>query len=153
MNLIPYTARRFWSPFCTFDTVRSEIDRLFDRPILGDGDRPLLERTLAPAVDLYADDEKIIVKADLPGVEEKEIDVSITDHVLTIKAEKKQEREDKGENWHRIERSYGSFVRNLTLPEDVDVEKFTAKYKNGVLEVTAPRTENAKAKKIEVKVK
>lgn len=153
MNLIPFETRRFWSPFRPLDTLRREIDRLFDQPILGDGDQSFFERVFAPAVDLYEDDDKVVVKADLPGVDEKGINVSIVDNVLTLKGEKKHEHEDKGQNWRRIERSYGSFVRTLALPESIDAEKVTAKYKNGVLEITAPKTEKAKTKKVAVEVK
>lgn len=153
MNLIPYETRRYLSPFRTLDTLRREVDRLFDYPVFGDSDQAVFERVLTPAVDVYEDDSKIVLKTDLPGLEESEIDVSISRDVLTIKGEKKQEHEDKDQNWHRIERRYGSFVRTLTLPESVDADKVTAKYKNGVLEITAPKTEKAKTKKVKVEVK
>ncbi|MFH1739965.1 MAG: Hsp20/alpha crystallin family protein [bacterium] len=151
MNLIPYHTRRFWAPFRTCNPFTSELEKLFNSPIFGEGGQPM--RAFAPAIDLYEDDNKIVVKADLPGIEEKDIDVSVTDGVLTLKGEKKHEHEEKDGNWHRIERSYGSFTRSLALPDGVDHEKVAAQYKNGVLEITAPKSEATKPKTIKVEVK
>ena len=106
----------------------------------------------APAVDLYEEKGDIVVKAELPGMEKSEIEVNLTDHHLTIKGEKKKEEEVKEENYYRSERSYGSFVRSLELPADVRGDKVTANFKNGILEVRLPKTEEAKAKEIKVKI-
>ena len=140
MNLIPYQPSRFWSPSKLLRSFHDELDRFFNDTIFGEGDLSLFDRGFAPAIDVSEDDEKIVVKADLPGLEEKDIDVSIVDGVLTLKGEKKQEHEEKGRNWHRIERSYGSFARSIPLPASVNQDKVTAQYKNGVLEITAPKT-------------
>jgi HSP20 family protein len=106
----------------------------------------------APAVDLYEEKDDIVVKAELPGIETNNIEVKLTDHTLTIKGEKKKEEETKEQNYYRAERSYGSFVRTLELPKDVHADKVKATFKNGILEVRLPKTEEAKTKEVKVKV-
>ncbi len=106
----------------------------------------------APSVDLYEEKDEIVAKAELPGMGKDDIEVKIDDHQLTIKGEKKKEEEIKEENYYRAERSYGSFVRILDLPGQVQVEKARASFKNGVLEIRLPKTEEAKKKEIKVKV-
>jgi HSP20 family protein len=106
----------------------------------------------APVVDLFEERDDIVVKAELPGMDKDNIQVNLTDHTLTIKGEKKKEEEEKEENYYRSERSYGSFVRTLELPREVHAEKVKASFKNGILEVRMPKTEEAKAKEIKVKV-
>jgi HSP20 family protein len=106
----------------------------------------------APAVDLYEEKDDIVIKAELPGIDKNNIEVNLTDHMLTIKGEKKKEEEVKEENYYRSERSYGSFVRTLELPKDVHADKVKASFKDGILEVRLPKTEEAKAKEIKVKV-
>jgi HSP20 family protein len=106
----------------------------------------------APVVDLYEEKDDIVVKAELPGIEKNNIEVNLADHTLTIKGEKKKEEEIKEENYYRAERSYGSFVRTLELPKDVHTDKVKATFKDGILEVRLPKTEEAKAKEVKVKV-
>jgi HSP20 family protein len=106
----------------------------------------------APSVDLFEEKDDIVVKAELPGMDKENIEVNLTDHHLTIKGEKKKEEEVKEENYYRSERSYGSFLRTLELPKDVHADKVKASFKNGILEVRLPKTEEAKAKEIKVKV-
>lgn len=106
----------------------------------------------APAVDLYEEKDDIVIKAEIPGMDKDNIEVNLTDHTLTIKGEKKKEEEVKEENYYRSERSYGSFVRTLELPKDVHADKVKASFKNGILEVRMPKTEEAKAKEIKVKI-
>jgi HSP20 family protein len=149
-----------WRPF--MDVARWErdmermMDSFFDRRM-----RPWWpERWLrademeisAPAVDLFEEKDDIVVKAELPGIEKDNIEVNVADHHLTIKGEKKKEEEVKEENYYRCERSYGSFLRTIELPKDVKADKVKAAFKNGVLEVRLPKTEEAKAKEIKVKV-
>jgi HSP20 family protein len=110
------------------------------------------EREEAPALDLYEEKDDIVVKAELPGIDKNNIEVNLTDHTLTIKGEKKKEEEIKEENYYRSERSYGAFMRTLELPKDVHADKVKASFKDGVLEVRLPKTEEAKAKEIKVKV-
>jgi HSP20 family protein len=105
-----------------------------------------------PTVDVYEEKDDIVVKAELPGMDKDNIEVNLTDHTLTIKGEKKKEEDVKEENYHRSERSYGTFLRTLELPKDVHADKVKASFKNGILEVRIPKTEGAKAKEIKVKV-
>jgi HSP20 family protein len=105
-----------------------------------------------PIVDVFEEKDEIVVKAELPGIEKDNIEVNLTDHTLTIKGEKKKEEEVKEENYYRAERSYGSFLRTLDLPRDVRADQLKASFKNGILEVRMPKTEEAKAKEIKVKV-
>jgi HSP20 family protein len=105
-----------------------------------------------PIVDVFEEKDDIVVKAELPGIEKDNIEVNLTDHTLTIKGEKKKEEEIKEENYYRAERSYGSFLRTLDLPRDVRADQVKASFKNGILEVRMPKTEEAKAKEIKVKV-
>lgn len=104
-----------------------------------------------PEIDIVETDNDIIVKAEIPGVDPKDIDISIIDDTLTIKGEKKEEKEDKGKSYHRIERSYGSFTRTINLPSHVLKDKVEAKDHKGILEITLPKMEEAKAKKITIK--
>lgn len=103
-----------------------------------------------PATDIYERDGKYVVKAELPGMEEEDVDVSITGDRLTIKGEKKSETEVKEEDYYRCERAYGTFIRSIDLPSDADPDRIEANYDNGVLEVVVPKTEAAKPKKIEI---
>jgi HSP20 family protein len=106
----------------------------------------------APAVDVFEEKDDIVVKAEIPGMDKDNIEVNLTDHTLTIKGEKKKEEEIKEENYYRSERSHGLFFRTLELPKDVHADKVKATFKNGVLEVRMPKTEEAKAKEVKVKV-
>jgi HSP20 family protein len=105
-----------------------------------------------PAIDLYEDDNEIVVKAELAGMTKDDIQISFADNVLTIKGEKNKEEEDSGKNYYRAERVYGAFVRSLVLPAEVNPDKARAIFKNGVLEVHMPKTEAAKKKEIKVNV-
>lgn len=106
----------------------------------------------APVVDVFEEKDDVVVKAEVPGMDKDNIEVTLSDSTLTIKGEKKKEEEIKEENYYRSERSYGSFVRTLDLPKEVHADKVKATFKNGVLEVRMPKTEEAKAKEIKVKV-
>ena len=105
-----------------------------------------------PSVDLYEEKDDIVVKAELPGLDKDNIEVNLSDNRLTIKGEKKQEQEVKKENYYRSERSYGSFIRTLDLPREVQTDKVKAAFKNGVLEIRLPKTEEAKKKETKVKI-
>jgi HSP20 family protein len=106
-----------------------------------------------PDVDIAEEKDRIIVKADLPGMKQEEISVEVSDGILTLKGERKRESETKDAKTYRVERSYGSFLRSFTLPAGVDAARINATYKNGVLEVTLPKLAEAKAKQIKVEVK
>jgi HSP20 family protein len=141
-----------WRPF-EFDRIRREMDRLWDsflegRPTrrAGDGGEWL------PSIDVSETKSDLVIKAELPGMDAKDIDISMNNGFLTIKGEKKHEREEKDENYHLVERSYGSFTRSVRLPREVQSDKITASFKNGVLRVTLPKSEEAKKKEIKIKV-
>lgn len=141
-----------WKPFREVSRLRREMDRLWDE-FFGPGRRAFqpLEAEWVPAVDVAETPDKVVVKAEVPGIEAKEIDISLSGDVLTIKGEKKSEREEKKENYHLVERSYGSFSRSLRLPASVEADKIEATYKQGVLTVTCPKKEKVKPKAIEIK--
>lgn len=141
-----------WRPFREVSRLRREMDRLWD-DFFGPGRLGLrpLEAEWAPAVDVAETADKVVVKAEVPGMEPKDIDITLAGEILSIKGEKKSEREEKKENYHLEERSYGSFSRSLRLPAAVDAEKIEAKYDKGVLTVTCPRKEEVKPKAIEIK--
>lgn len=150
-----------WHPFADLTRWERDMERMMD-DFFDRGMRPWRpERWVrtegllnnAPALDVYEDKDDIVVKAELPGMEKDRVEVNLTDHSLTIKGEKTKEDEVKEENYYRSERSYGSFVRTLQLPTDVQAEKVKASFKNGVLEVRLPKTEEARAKTKEIKVK
>ena len=123
-------------------------DRFFDdlAPAFWGGER----EGLLPKLDISETAESIIVKADLPGIDVKDLDISVTDNVLTLRGEKKEECEEKAERFHRVERRFGSFCRSFALPGDVKTDGIEATYKDGVLRLTIPKAEGAKPKKIEV---
>jgi HSP20 family protein len=131
---------------------RREMDRLFDRFFEDWPSRLWPEGTQwAPSVDVSETPKEVIVKAELPGMDPKEIDVSVRGDVLTLRGERKKEEEKKGENFHRIERRYGAFTRSIRLPAEVDANKVSAEYKEGVLKINLPKTKEASVKKIEIK--
>jgi HSP20 family protein len=113
-------------------------------------EEPLAVRPWSPSVDIEEKDNEIVVKADIPGVSEKDLEVRLENNTLTLKGERKFEKEDKQQGYHRIERGYGSFVRSFALPAAVDADKVQAHYKDGVLTVTLPKTEAAKARKVKI---
>ena len=141
-----------WRPFREVSRLRSEMDRLWD-DYFGPGRRALrpMEEDWMPAVDVSETGDKITIKAEVPGMEAKDIEIAMVGDTLTIKGEKKLEREEKEENYHTVERSYGSFTRAMKLPATVDADKVEASYKNGVLTVVLPKKEEVKPKAIEIK--
>jgi HSP20 family protein len=139
-----------------FALLRREMDTLFDNFFRGFNMEPFESRmgVFSPKVDVNETDREIKISAELPGMDEKDIDVSLQNDILTIKGEKKEEKEDKGKDYYRMERSYGSFSRTIPLPVEVETDKVEAKFKKGVLSITLPKTPKAVAetKKIAVKV-
>lgn len=134
--------------------LRRELDRLTGalRPFELFGEAEGLA-AWAPAVDIAEDDTAITIKADLPEVDKKDIHVNVENGMLTIRGERKRDKEEKKKNYHRIERSYGSYERSFSLPEAVDKDKIAAECKNGVLTVTLPKRPEAKAKPAHIEVK
>ncbi|MBM4274293.1 MAG: Hsp20/alpha crystallin family protein [Deltaproteobacteria bacterium] len=141
-----------WRPFREVSRLRREMDRLWE-DYFGPGRRGLrpMEMEWAPAIDVSETADQVVVMAEIPGIEVKDIDISLTGDMLTIKGEKKSEREEKKENYHLVERSYGSFSRSLKLPAAVDADKIEAKYDKGVLTIACPKKEEVKPKAIEIK--
>ncbi len=109
------------------------------------------EAGFVPAFDVSETENELIVKAEVPGIDQKDIDINLSDGILTIKGEKKQEKKEENETYHTVERHYGGFSRTMRLPSDVDVDKVDATYKDGVLKIILPKADTAKARKIEVK--
>jgi HSP20 family protein len=139
-----------------FSLLRREMDSLFDNFFRGFDIEPFESRmgAFSPKVDVTENEKEIKISAELPGMDEKDIDVSLQKDMLTIKGEKKEEKEDKGKDYYRMERSYGSFSRTIPLSVEVETDKVEAKFKKGVLSITLPKTAKAVAetKKIAVKV-
>jgi len=135
-----------------FMDLQREINSLFDSFFEGRGlDFPRLERAFTPVVDVNETDEAIEVKAELPGMEEKDIEVMLDGHSLLLKGEKKREHEETEGGIHRRERSYGSFLRRIPIPVEVDEDKIKASFDKGVLNIKLPKTESGKARRIKVK--
>ena len=138
-----------------FEPFRQELDELFERffaePIEGSGGEVM--RAWAPRVDVEDTDREIIVKADLPGVDPKDVDISVTEGALVIKGEKKEKREEKGKNYQRTERFIGQFYREVPLPPGTDPEKITATSSKGVITVTIAKAPQAQAKKVAVQAR
>ena len=111
---------------------------------------PTLEREWIPAIEMYEEEDRYVVKAELPGMKEEDVDVSVADETLTIKGERKTENENNEEHYYCCERSYGSFFRSIALPSNVDGNKINAHYEDGVLEVNLPKAVEAKPKKVKV---
>ena len=147
MELVP------WRPFGEVSSVRREMDRLWNR-FLGETPfaRTFTEEWL-PSVDISETEDKLLIKAELPGLEAKDINVSISGDILTIKGEKKKEEEEKDEHHYCVERYYGSFQRSFQLPTGVQADKVEATFDKGVLKVRLQKVEEAKKREIEVKVK
>ena len=142
---------RALTPWTGLSTMKQEMDRLLDR--FWEGEFPQLPSmgTWAPALDVSETKDAIMVKAEVPGMDSTDIQLSLHDQTLTIKGEKKQEKEEKDEHYYRAERSYGAFVRTVRLPATVDGSKVMATFKNGVLAVTLPKAPTAKGTTIPIK--
>ena len=141
-----------WEPFREFTTLQDRMNRLF-RDTYGDGrDEALTTSNFAPPVDVYEDEHNITLKIEVPGIDEKDIDVRIENNTLTVHGERKFEKEEKEENFRRVERQYGSFTRTFTLPNTVDREKVQADYDKGVLKIQLAKKAEAKPKQIKVNV-
>jgi len=142
-----------WEPFREFATLQDRINRVFRDSYSGTGqDEALTTSSFAPAVDVYEDEHKVSLKIEVPGIDEKDIDVRVENNTLTVHGERKIEKEEKEENYRRVERQYGSFTRTFTLPTTVDTENVSANYDKGVLKITLPKKAEAKPKQIKVNI-
>jgi HSP20 family protein len=141
-----------WEPFREFTTLQDRMNRLFRETYNEGAEQPLTASNFAPAVDVYEDEHAVILKIEIPGIDEKDVDVRIENNTLTVHGERKIDKEEKEENYRRVERQYGSFTRTFTLPTTVDSEKVSANYDKGVLNVSLPKKAEAKPKQIKVSV-
>jgi len=143
-----------WEPFREFSTMQDRMNRLFRESYSPEGPQEALTTTtsFAPPVDIYEDERNITLKMEVPGIDEKDIDVRIENTTLTVHGERKIEKEEKEENFRRIERQYGSFTRSFTLPSSVDTGQVSAHYDKGVLKINLAKKAEAKPKQIKVNV-
>src|SRR5215467_5848750 len=140
-----------WDPFREFSTLQDRMNRLF-RDSYGEGQEALSTSTFAPAVDVYEDEHNVTLKIEVPGIDEKDIDVRIENNLLTVHGERKFEKEEKEENFRRVERQYGSFTRSFTMPNTVDTDSVQAHYDKGIMKIQLSKKTEAKPKKIRVNV-
>jgi len=142
-----------WEPFREFATLQDRMNRLFRESFDETGrDESLTASSFAPAVDVYEDEHKVTLKIEVPGIDEKDIEVRIENNTLTVHGARKIEKEEKEENYRRVERQYGSFTRTFNLPTTVDSDKVSANYDKGVLKIALPKKAEAKPKQIKVNV-
>lgn len=142
------TAMQMYRPWGLLGEFQREINQLFDPR----NDASVVTNDWVPAVDVREHKDRFVIRADLPGVDPKNIDVTMENGMLTIRGKREEEKETGGNGWHRVERASGSFYRRFSLPDSADAEKISAHTANGVLEVTIPKQERVKARKISVDV-
>lgn len=152
MNLMT-RKQNVWDPFQELNDLQTRLNTLFGRTVLrpGNGEESLAVADWSPAVDITEDDKEFLIKAELPGLKREEVKVTVDEGVLTITGERKSEKEEKNKKFHRVERSYGSFLRSFTLPEGADAAKVNAEFSEGVLNVHVGKSPKAQPKTIEVK--
>lgn len=141
-----------WDPFREFNTLQDRMNRLFRDSYSEGREEGLITTAFAPAVDVYEDEHNVTLKIEVPGIEEKDIDVRIENNTLTVRGERKFEKDEKEENYLRVERQYGSFTRTFTLPNTVETENVSANYDKGVLKIKLAKRAEAKPKQIKVNV-
>ncbi len=140
-----------WDPYRDLVTMRERMNKLFEDLVTQKGeDKDIASSAWSPAVDIYETDSELVLTAEIPGIEEKDIEINIEDSTLTIRGERRFEKETKEENYHRIERSYGSFFRSFTLPSYVDHEKIEAEHENGILKIRMPKKAELKPRKVRI---
>jgi HSP20 family protein len=143
-----------WEPLRELSSLQNEMNRLFntafDAPAPAGNSGAM--RRWVPAMDLVETDDSFILRADLPGMTQEDVKIELEDNVLTVSGERKSQHETKQEGYHRVERAFGSFSRSLTLPKGVDADAVTAKFDNGVLEISVPKPEERKPRRIAIAV-
>jgi len=140
-----------WDPFRDLVTLRERMNRLFEDAFTSRSEeKDMLATTWTPSVDIYETENELVLTADIPGINEKDIEVKIEDNTLSIKGERKMEKETKEENYYRIERSYGNFYRSFTLPHNIDQDKINAEHENGILKITMPKKPELKPKNVKI---
>lgn len=145
MNIVRY------DPFRELRNLQDEMTRLFTASPAGSSSREdMMTGAWAPTVDIFENKDNLVLEAELPGMKRDDFDLSFENNMLTLKGERRFEKKDEKDNYHRIERAYGSFTRSFTLPQTVTADGATAEFNNGVLRVTLPKREETKARKIEI---
>ena len=140
-----------WDPFRDMMTLREKMNRLFEDVVSSRGEeRDLVASAWTPSVDIFETENEILLNAELPGIKEEDMEIKIEDNTLSIKGERKFEKETKEENYHRIERSYGSFYRSFQLPNYIDQDKIKAEHEDGVLRVSMPKKAETKPRSVKV---
>jgi HSP20 family protein len=141
-----------WDPFREVVALQNRVNSLFRDLNVNESDDPVAAASFVPAVDIYEDAKKVVLKLEVPGIEQKDLDIRVENHTLTVKGERKFEAEEKEQNFHRIERRYGSFFRAFTLPSTVDTESVQASYNAGVLKLELAKKPEAQPKQIKINV-
>src|SRR5215470_11990410 len=144
------TAR--WNPQQNLDNLQNHLSRFLE-PFTRMADEDLVSGSWTPSIDVAETQEKIIVRAEVPGMKQEDIQIEFENGLLTLRGERKLDKSESGVTYHRVERTYGNFSRSFTLPHTVDSEKITAAYRDGILEITVPKKEEAKPKQIRIEVK
>lgn len=145
MNIVRY------DPFRDLRTLQEEVNRLFSTNLTrGFGEEGIGRGAWNPSVDIYENKDQIVLEAELPGMKRDDFELSVENNVITLRGERQFEKKEESDNYHRVERSYGSFTRSFTLPQSVSAEGATAEYRNGVLRVTLPKREETKARRIKI---
>jgi HSP20 family protein len=140
-----------WDPFRDLVSLREKMNRLFEETFTSRGEeKDLVAGTWTPSVDIYETENALILSAEVPGIDENDIEIKIEDNTLTLSGERKFEKETKEESYHRIERAYGSFYRSFTLPNYINQDKIEAHHENGVLKITMPKKPELKPRKVNV---
>jgi HSP20 family protein len=143
-----------WDPFRELEEMSDRLNRVFGRPQsrTDSGRETMTVSDWTPTVDISETDREYLIKMELPEVKKEDVKVTVEDGVLTIQGERRQEREEKGKKYHRVERSYGAFARRFSVPDEVEESKVSAEFRDGMLNLRLPKSEKAKPKAIEVKV-
>jgi len=140
-----------WDPYRDLVTLRDRMNRLFE-DVSGprSEEKDVLGSSWAPSVDIYENENEVVLAAEIPGVDEKDVEIKVEDNNLTLRGERKFEKETKEENYHRIERSYGSFFRSFALPSYIDQDRIEAEHENGVLKIRMPKRSELKPRKVKI---
>lgn len=140
-----------WDPYRDLVTLREKMNRLFEDTVSGQSEsRELSGSSWTPAVDIYETEHEIVLSAEVPGIDEKDIEIKLEDNTLTLRGERKFEKETQEENFHRIERAYGSFFRSFSLPHYIEQAKIKAEHEHGVLKVVLPKKSESKPRKVTI---
>jgi HSP20 family protein len=140
-----------WDPFREMITLREKMNRLFEDAVTSRGEeKDMISASWSPAVDIYETENELVLTAEVPGIDEKDIEIRIEDNTLFVRVERKVEKETNEENYHRIERAYGTFARSFTLPHTIDQDKIQAEHESGVLKIHLPKKPETKPKNVKI---